>query len=113
MGSKSDGFIDMQREPGSGTGTNWITGKPERILVHRWRASEQAILVGAGTVRADNPKLNVREWTGNNPVRVILSGSGILPSELEMNKSKDQHCFHILSRESQYAGHYSGEAKQL
>lgn len=83
----SDGFIDVVREEGSGTGTNWITGKPERILVHRWRASEQAILVGAETVRIDNPRLNVREWKGNNPVRIILSGSGSLPSDLAINKS--------------------------
>jgi diaminohydroxyphosphoribosylaminopyrimidine deaminase/5-amino-6-(5-phosphoribosylamino)uracil reductase len=82
-----DGFIDMERESGSDIGTNWITGKPERILVHRWRASEQAILVGAGTVRADNPRLNVREWKGNNPVRIILSGSGSLPADPAMNKS--------------------------
>ena len=61
------------------TGPNWITGKPERTLVHKWRASEQAILVGAGTVRADDPKLNVRDWKGNNPVKIILSSSGILP----------------------------------
>ena len=83
----SDGFIDLAREPDSPAGANWITGKPERILVHRWRASEQAILVGAGTVRIDNPGLNVREWKGNNPVRIILSGSGSLPADLEMNKS--------------------------
>jgi len=83
----SDGFIDLVREADSAAGANWITGKPERILVHRWRASEQAILVGAGTVRIDNPRLNVREWKGNNPVRIILSGSGSLPADLEMNKS--------------------------
>lgn len=83
----SDGFIDLVREAGSAAGANWITGKPERILVHRWRATEQAILVGAGTVRLDNPRLNVREWKGNNPVRIILSGSGSLPADLEMNKS--------------------------
>ncbi len=83
----SDGFIDTVRGEGSGSGTNWITGKPERILVHRWRASEQAILVGAETVRIDNPRLNVREWKGINPVRIILSGSGSLPEDLAMNKS--------------------------
>lgn len=78
----SDGFIDIVRQESRSKEPNWITGKPERILVHKWRASEQTILVGAGTVRADNPKLNVREWEGNNPVRIILSGSGILPDDL-------------------------------
>ena len=82
----SDGFIDIKREKEKQSGPGWITGKPERILVHKWRTEEQAILVGAETVRIDNPLLNVREWKGNNPVRLILSGSGIIPEELAMNK---------------------------
>jgi diaminohydroxyphosphoribosylaminopyrimidine deaminase/5-amino-6-(5-phosphoribosylamino)uracil reductase len=76
-----DGFIDKVRRDGYKIEPNWITGMSEKILVHKWRASEQAILVGAGTIRADNPQLNVREWTGNNPVRIILSGSGSLPDD--------------------------------
>ncbi len=43
--------------------------------------------MGAGTVRIDNPRLNVREWKGHNPVRIILSSSGLMPADLEMNKS--------------------------
>jgi diaminohydroxyphosphoribosylaminopyrimidine deaminase/5-amino-6-(5-phosphoribosylamino)uracil reductase len=82
----ADGFIDIKRAKGEKSEPGWITGKSERILVHKWRASEQAILVGAETVRIDNPLLNVREWKGSDPVRIILSGSGILPDELAMNK---------------------------
>jgi diaminohydroxyphosphoribosylaminopyrimidine deaminase/5-amino-6-(5-phosphoribosylamino)uracil reductase len=81
----ADGFIDIPRKQNDRVGPGWITGKSERILVHKWRASEQAILVGAETVRIDNPLLNVREWKGNNPVRLILSGSGLLPGGLAMN----------------------------
>jgi len=81
----SDGFIDVRSEGDYKTGPGWITGNTERILVHKWRASEQAILVGAQTVRADNPLLNVREWYGTNPLRIILSGSGSLPGEIAMN----------------------------
>jgi diaminohydroxyphosphoribosylaminopyrimidine deaminase/5-amino-6-(5-phosphoribosylamino)uracil reductase len=73
-----DGFIDILREVSSDRKPLWITGNPERSLVHRWRASEQAILVGANTVRTDNPKLNVRDWAGENPVRVVMSRSGHL-----------------------------------
>ena len=73
-----DGYIDVERDTESGSGPTWISGNPERVLVHRWRSFEQAILVGAGTVRTDNPKLNVREWKGNNPLVVILSASGQL-----------------------------------
>lgn len=83
----SDGFIDVERPDGAGIGPNWITGKPERVLVHRWRAAEQAILAGAGTIRTDNPYLNVREWKGINPVRIILSGSGKLPEDMAVYNS--------------------------
>jgi diaminohydroxyphosphoribosylaminopyrimidine deaminase/5-amino-6-(5-phosphoribosylamino)uracil reductase len=57
----ADGYIDIQRSEDHKTGPNWITGKPEKVLVHKWRASEQAILVGAGTVNADDPKLDVQD----------------------------------------------------
>jgi diaminohydroxyphosphoribosylaminopyrimidine deaminase/5-amino-6-(5-phosphoribosylamino)uracil reductase len=74
----ADGFLDIERSDNVGIRPTWITGKPERVLVHRWRSFEQAILVGAGTIRNDNPQLNVREWTGNNPLRLVLSNSGSL-----------------------------------
>jgi diaminohydroxyphosphoribosylaminopyrimidine deaminase/5-amino-6-(5-phosphoribosylamino)uracil reductase len=72
----ADGFIDKIRTPGPGSKPVWITGNPERVLVHRWRSCEQAILAGAGTIRADNPQLNVREWTGHQPLKLVLSRSG-------------------------------------
>ncbi|WP_165749728.1 bifunctional diaminohydroxyphosphoribosylaminopyrimidine deaminase/5-amino-6-(5-phosphoribosylamino)uracil reductase RibD [Cellulophaga sp. Z1A5H] len=50
----------------------WITNTYSRQLVHQWRAEEQAILVGTHTVLTDNPKLDVRSWTGKNPTRIIL-----------------------------------------
>jgi diaminohydroxyphosphoribosylaminopyrimidine deaminase/5-amino-6-(5-phosphoribosylamino)uracil reductase len=81
----ADGFIDMKRKINTPPETNWITGKSERVLVHKWRASEQAILVGAGTVRKDNPQLNVRFWNGKDPVRIILSRSGNLDKYLSAN----------------------------
>ena len=71
----ADGFIDILRSDSHAAIPTWITGKPERSLVHKWRSEEQAILVGAGTVRADDSKLNVRDWKGRDPVRLILSSS--------------------------------------
>jgi diaminohydroxyphosphoribosylaminopyrimidine deaminase / 5-amino-6-(5-phosphoribosylamino)uracil reductase len=76
----NDGFLDYERTEDHPSLPNWISGKPERVLVHKWRASEQAILVGAGTVKADDPGLNVREWSGVDPLRIVLSGSGSLNS---------------------------------
>ncbi len=67
----ADGFMDIDRSNGV-KGTHWITGPESRRLVHGWRASEAAIMVGANTVRNDNPKLTVREIEGKQPVRIIL-----------------------------------------
>jgi diaminohydroxyphosphoribosylaminopyrimidine deaminase/5-amino-6-(5-phosphoribosylamino)uracil reductase len=50
----------------------WITNRFSRQLVHKWRSEEEAILVGTHTVQEDNPKLNVRDWTGKNPIRIII-----------------------------------------
>ncbi|MFK7833940.1 MAG: bifunctional diaminohydroxyphosphoribosylaminopyrimidine deaminase/5-amino-6-(5-phosphoribosylamino)uracil reductase RibD [Winogradskyella sp.] len=50
----------------------WITNPYSRQLVHKWRAEEQAILIGTNTVIEDNPSLTVRDWTGENPIRVVL-----------------------------------------
>ena len=50
----------------------WITNAFSRLLVHKWRTEEQAILVGTNTVLEDNPSLTVRDWTGKNPIRLVI-----------------------------------------
>ncbi len=52
--------------------SRWITGPDARRAVHELRADCDAILVGAGTVRADDPELTVRHVTGPDPQRVVL-----------------------------------------
>ncbi len=52
--------------------SQWITGDEARRDAHRLRADHDAILVGAGTVRADNPTLTVRDAVGPDPMRVVL-----------------------------------------
>ncbi|OYX81218.1 MAG: riboflavin biosynthesis protein RibD [Flavobacteriales bacterium 32-34-25] len=59
----------------------WITNQYSRQLVHKWRSEEQAILVGTQTAIDDNPKLDVRDWTGNNPVRLVLDKNNRIPKE--------------------------------
>ena len=56
--------------------SKWITGPLARADVHRLRAESDAILVGAGTVRADDPSLTVREVEGRDPLRIVLSRGG-------------------------------------
>lgn len=51
----------------------WITSKRTKALVHQWRSEEMAILIGGNTLKADNPRLNVRLVNGKNPVRVIIA----------------------------------------
>lgn len=69
----ADGFI--AREPGE---EQWITGEVARAHVHSRRAKQDAILVGGGTWRADNPRLDVRlaGLEARSPQRYILSKSG-------------------------------------
>jgi len=65
-----DGFIAPSKRNESKP--IWITNAISRQLVHKWRSEEHAILVGTNTVIQDNPSLTVRDWTGNNPIRVVL-----------------------------------------
>lgn len=56
-------------------GQTWISGEASRADVQNWRARSSAVLTGAGTVRTDNPKLNVRLNYGpsvRQPLRVVL-----------------------------------------
>lgn len=52
--------------------SKWITGQEARTETHRMRDESDAILIGVGTVLADDPKLTVRHVEGRDPVRVVL-----------------------------------------
>nr|WP_298779096.1 bifunctional diaminohydroxyphosphoribosylaminopyrimidine deaminase/5-amino-6-(5-phosphoribosylamino)uracil reductase RibD [uncultured Polaribacter sp.] len=77
-----DGFIaplsKLEQKP------IWISNKYSQQLVHKLRSNEHAILVGTNTVIADNPKLNVRSWFGNNPTRIILDKTLRIPSDFSV-----------------------------
>ena len=59
----------------------WITNEFSRQLVHKWRSEEQSILIGTQTAIDDNPSLNTRDWSGNNPVRIVIDRTNRIPKE--------------------------------
>jgi len=63
----ADGFIARTNYD-----SKWISNPLSRRLVHKWRSEEQAIMVGTQTAHFDNPRLNVRSWSGRDPVRVVI-----------------------------------------
>ena len=62
----------------------WITNNHSKQRVHKWRSEEAAILVGVQTVINDNPKLTTREWTGNNPLRIVIDPNGRTPGDSKL-----------------------------
>ena len=75
----------------------WITNQYSRQLVHKWRAEEQAILVGTNTVLEDNPSLTTRDWEGKHPIRIVLDKNETLSKDF---KVFDDEAETILIRET-------------
>ena len=82
---KSAMTIDGQLAAGDGT-SQWITGSAALMDAHRCRAAVDAVMVGAGTVIADNPTLNVRlhGYAGPQPVPVVVAGSRPLSGDAQV-----------------------------
>ena len=93
----SDGF--MARE---NFDSKWISNAYSRMLVHKWRTEEDAILVGTQTALHDNPQLNVRNWTGKNPLRVVLDRNLKLPKNLYLfDKQQETICYNLHKSEAE------------
>ncbi len=91
----ADGFIAQANYD-----SKWISNEFSRQLVHKWRSEEDAILVGTKTVFHDNPQLNVREWTGRNPVRVVIDRFLKLSEKLNVfDRSQQTIIFNVLKHE--------------
>lgn len=66
-----DGYMDIDRTDSSAS-TYWITNPVLKVLVHKWRSEEDAILVGYNTMRNDRPQLTTREYPGKDPQRFVM-----------------------------------------
>ena len=108
----TDGFVDTFRDKPGDQKPSRITDETCRRLVHKWRSEEQAILAGSQTILLDNPQLNVRAWSGNDPLRITIDRQGhlftgnppsIQPSEpvtgnRQPTTDQPQETYHILDQ---------------
>jgi riboflavin-specific deaminase-like protein len=76
LGQSLDGRIAT-----AGGDSYYVTGEANRTHLHRLRALVDAVVVGAGTVAADDPQLTVRACVGEHPVRVVIDSRGALTAD--------------------------------
>ena len=79
----ADGFIARENFD-----SKWISNEYSRQIVHRWRGKEDAIIVGKNTAQYDNPRLNVRDAFGKDPMRLVIDRSLNLSNELSLFDQK-------------------------
>lgn len=75
----ADGFIAPEKRISAAP--VYLSNELSRVLVHKWRTEEAAILVGTQTVLDDNPKLTARGWEGSQPIRLLIDRNKKVPSE--------------------------------
>ncbi len=91
----ADGYIAH-----SNYDSRWISNELSRQTVHKWRSEEDSILVGTKTAAHDNPSLTVRDWSGRNPVRLVIDRFLRLSDRLNLfDKSVPTVCFNLLKHE--------------
>lgn len=78
--------------------SQWITGDAARRHVHELRDQFDAVLVGAGTVLADNPQLTVRHIAGRNPIRVIVDSHARTPLHSHLITDHAAHTIMAVSQ---------------
>jgi riboflavin-specific deaminase-like protein len=92
--------------------SQWIGGPGDILHTHRLRALCDVVLVGAGTVRHDDPRLTTRECTGPNPVRVVLDAGRRLPATHRIFTDGAAPTLLVTAEDSPGADHH-GEAEVI
>jgi diaminohydroxyphosphoribosylaminopyrimidine deaminase/5-amino-6-(5-phosphoribosylamino)uracil reductase len=91
-----DGFLARENFD-----SKWISNEYSRQLVHKWRSEEDAILVGYNTAHKDNPQLTVRDWSGRDPIRVVIDLNLQLDHSLHLfDQSQKTICYNFKKDES-------------
>lgn len=83
--------------------SKWITGDLSRRQVHRLRSEYDAIVVGAGTVLQDDPRLNVRLVKGRHPWKVVIDGRLRVPLSAAIFRDRPEQVIVATSRASSLA----------
>ena len=83
----------------AGGDARWISCLDSRRIVHQLRAGCDAVMVGAGTVRRDDPELTVRLADGDDPVRVVVTSHGDLPPQAKVLTSAERTPTIVLAME--------------
>jgi diaminohydroxyphosphoribosylaminopyrimidine deaminase / 5-amino-6-(5-phosphoribosylamino)uracil reductase len=85
-----------------GRGRTFISNEFTNRLVHKWRSTEAAILVGTRTALLDDPALNARLWTGPDPIRLVIDKELVLPPSLRLFDGKVRTVvFNLLRHEEE------------
>ncbi|MCP5349254.1 MAG: RibD family protein [Pseudomonadales bacterium] len=69
-------------------------------MTHQLRSLHDGILVGIGTILADDPRLTVREWTGSNPKPIVLDSQLRMPPSSWLCKNADQLCWVLTTQQA-------------
>jgi diaminohydroxyphosphoribosylaminopyrimidine deaminase/5-amino-6-(5-phosphoribosylamino)uracil reductase len=80
----ADGYLDRLRETDCATPPVQLSTEFTKMLVHKTRTEESAIMVGTTTAVKDNPKLTAHRWVGKNPLRVVVDRQLRIPSDYHL-----------------------------
>lgn len=87
------------RIAGASGDSKWISSNESRAMVHRWRRECDAVVVGAGTVIADDPRLTCRMPGGRDPVRVLVDARlRISPAALALTERSEAGAIIVTTR---------------